>query len=228
MNWESALVATLAVVPVDADMMGAHLNFTSARPTSLYGADQAWPLPFPSTQPSSQTELNDFLAHSATGHQLRVQMEDWAAHRERYREMSASEGQDFTPPEPTFMTFISMRTAVFGAHDYPKYSEEGFENALTALRAFKVCRAAHCRPELNSSQAKCGTKHFFWDQECHRAFGKDGHFESILEVDTAGKKGWFYGPYISVQPGPSSLTDFVRLPNQTEMKDKDPSDVPGE
>lgn len=50
----------------------------------------------------------------------------------------------------------------------------------------------------------------------------------MLEVERAGKKEWKYGPYIRASPGPSPLTDFIRLPNSTEMRGQDPEDVPGQ
>jgi hypothetical protein len=58
-------------------------------------------------------------------------------------------------------------------------------------------------------------------------FNRDGHFENLLEVEKDGKKEWKYGPYISAVPGPSALTDFVRLPNQTELRGKGPEQVSG-
>ena len=50
----------------------------------------------------------------------------------------------------------------------------------------------------------------------------------MLEVERAGKKEWKYGPYIRASPGPSPLTDFIRLPNSTDMRGRDLNDVPGE
>ena len=142
LNPESALVATFAPVPLTSDLSDAHLNFTSSRPISAYGSDQAWPLPWGSQPPTPQKELNDFLAHSATGHQLRVQMQDWRA--EEARRLIVNVGPDEAgEAKPHFMTFLSVKTGLFGAHDYPKYGEEGFEMALTALREFKVDPAAY-------------------------------------------------------------------------------------
>jgi len=48
--------------------------------------------------------------------------------------------------------------------------------------------------------------------------------ENMLEVEKASKKARKYGPYISASPGPSALTDFIRLPKQTERRDQGPKE----
>lgn len=135
MNRESALVATFALVPLSSDPLGVTLNFTSSRPISLYGEDQAWPLPFAPALPTGHQELDDFLAHSAAGHQMRAQTRDWRAEDEAYRQNRSN--TDVLERE-VLITFLSTKTAVFLAHDYSAYEKESFEKAMIALRDFKV------------------------------------------------------------------------------------------
>jgi len=68
------------------------------------------------------------------------------------------------------------------------------------------------------------------DNDCYRAFERDGHFENLLIADKStgnGGKEWKYGPFLTTRLSPTLPDDFLELPSEAEMRDVQPSDVKG-
>lgn len=66
------------------------------------------------------------------------------------------------------------------------------------------------------------------NDECQRAFDRDGHFENLLEIKRLGEATkWKYGPFFVSTPGAMSK-NYVRLGNETRMLTQKPEEISGE
>lgn len=131
-NQASELVATFTLIPSQHDATAAEYNHTSTRPVLTYGPSGSWPLPLLPSPDTLPSDLKSFLVHSSSGHSMKTQIMDWASH-------SIERDQDgFVTGFPPLITLLSATADITIAKDYARYGLKSFEDAMIALKKFKV------------------------------------------------------------------------------------------
>jgi hypothetical protein len=224
----ASLVATFELLPYSPSTPSSiSYEHRSTRPTAMYGLSKPWPLPYSPPDPVSPEAQNNFFAHSSVGRSLKTRQSDWRDARQQAVEIWNPERQ-----EEKFATFLSTRTWVTMASEYSTYGVDQYRKAQEALQQFKASRDTRDGTQL-TSQGECADSSNRWyynpnENDCYRAFERDGHFENLLISDEAtGKKEWKYGPFLTTRLSPTLPNDFLELPSEAEMRDANPVDVQG-
>jgi len=198
----------------------------------MYGPTKPWPLPYSPPAPISPEALNSFLAHSSVGRSLKTRQSDWRDVRQQAVELGRYED---TRQEERFATFLSTRTWVTMASEYSVYGVDEYTKAQDALQHFKASQLSSMIWIQLMGKEECANSANRWyydpnDNDCYRAFERDGHFENLLIADKPtgnGGKEWKYGPFLTTRLSPTLPDDFLELPSEAEMRDVQPSDVKG-
>ncbi|GAA6044985.1 hypothetical protein JCM8097_004677, partial [Rhodosporidiobolus ruineniae] len=113
---------------------------------------------------------------------------------------------NFTEPaEKNLTSFVSTRSWVSMAHDFPAYRLEAFNSSLNNLSRW---RQRHCKDGSS------------YGGECVRAFSRDGHFENLLEVEGDGVSRYRYSPFVTARLGYAGPMDYLRLPAKENITDE--------